>query len=536
MRKLSMLVAAFAASCLSSAVSAATLAVCTEASPDFLNPQFTGSQTSFDVAAQIFNRLVELDRGSSTVSPALAESWSVSPDGTAYTFKLRRGVKWHSNAVFKPSRDFNADDVVFTFDRMRDPAHPFHAVNGTNYQLFQSLGLAKNLKAVERLDDHTVRFVLERPEAALLGALSVEPFSIHSAEYGAAMLKANTPDRVDLQPIGTGPFQLVAYQKDAVVRYRAFPEHWAKAAGLADRTALVDQLVFVITPDPAVRYAKLKAGECHVMRYPNPADIKAMMADKDIDMKQTSAIDYGFLAFNSQKKPFDDKRVREAIASAINRDAILQAVFQGVTGTLANTLVPPNLWGHNPNVKPFVYDPARAKQLLAEAGLAGGFKTVLWALPVTRGYMPNGRRAAELIQADLAAVGIQAEITTFEWGEYLRRARAGEHEIGMFGYIYDYADPGQILTSGWTCAGAVGGNNRTRWCNKEFSDLIDAANRITDQAERTKLYHRIQELFREDVPALTIANSVTFTPTRKEVAGYKPHVFGGQPYFGVDVK
>ena len=272
------------------------------------------------------------------------------------------------------------------------------------------------------------------------------------------------------------------------------------------------------------------------MRYPNPADIKAMMADKDIDMKQTSAIDYGFLAFNSQKKPFDDRRVREAVAAAIDRDVLLQAVFQGVAGTLANTLVPPNLWGHNPNIRPFVHDPARAKQLLAEAGLANGFKTTLWALPVTRGYMPSGRRAAELIQADLAAVGIQAEIVSFEWGEYLRRARAGEHEIGMFGYIYDYADPGQILTSGWTCAGAVSGNNRTRWCNKEFSDLIDQANRITDQSERTKLYHRIQEIFREDVPALTLANSVTFTPTRKEVVNYKPHVFGGQPFFGVELK
>jgi dipeptide transport system substrate-binding protein len=510
--------------------------VCTEASPDYFNPQFTTSQTAFDAAEQVYNRLVELEKGSTNLQPALAEAWTISEDGRVYTFALRKGVKWHSSAVFKPSRDFNADDVIFSFDRMRNPQNPYNAVGGTNYGMFQSLGLDKNIKAIEKLDDYTVRFTLNQPDAPFLGTLTIEPFAILSAEYADAMLKAGKPETVDFSPIGTGPFSYVAYQKDAVIRYRAFPEHWGIATGNPDRMPKVDNLVFAITPDPAVRYAKLRAGECQVMRYPSPADILAMKSDAGLTLHETAANDYGFIAFNQSKKPFDDRKVREALSTAINRQAILDVVFQGVSGRLTNAVVPPGLWGSHDAVTPYVYDPVKAKALLAEAGFKDGFKTTLWALPVTRGYMPNGKRAAELIQADFAKIGVEATIVSYEWGEYLRRARQGDHDIAMLGYIYDYPDPNQILTSGWTCTAAESGANRARWCNKEFSDLIAEAARITDREQRIKLYRRAQEVFREDYAGLLLANSISFTPTSKKVENYKPHVFGGQPYAGVSLK
>ncbi len=162
------------------AASAQTLVVCSEASPDFLNPQFTAQNTAFDVAAQIYERLVATERGGSQIIPSLAESWTISEDGLVYTFKLRRGVKWHEGRAFKPTRDFNADDVMFSFNKMFDDKHPYHAVGGTNYQHFDEI-IRSNLKAIEKVDDYTVRLVLSRPYGPLLSALSVEPMSILSA-------------------------------------------------------------------------------------------------------------------------------------------------------------------------------------------------------------------------------------------------------------------------------------------------------------------------------------------------------------------
>lgn len=513
---------------------AETLVVCTEASPDFLNPQFSNQNTAYDVSSQVYERLVGVERGGSALVPGLAESWSVSDDGLAVTFKLRPGVTWHANRLFTPTRTLNADDVIHSFRRMMDEADPYAKVGGVNYQFFGSV-IQPSLERVERVDDMTVRLVLKRPQAALLGALSVDPMSILSAEYAAAMLKAGTPELTASMPIGTGPFAMTSYQKDQAIRFRAFPGHWAKAAGLADRSAAVSDLVFVITPDASVRYAKVRAGECHIARYPSPGDLPALRADPNLDLLSGTIADMSFLAFNQEKKPFDDRRVREALVYATNIPAIIDAVYLG-TGRQTASQVPPTLWSHHEGLAPRPYDPARAKALLAEAGFPNGLKTTLWAIPVVRAYMPNGRRAAELIQADWAKVGVEAQIVSYEWGEYLKRAREGQHEIAMLGYTWDYPDPSQILTSGWSCDAAKTGNNRARWCNREYSDLLARANSITDVAERTRLYRRMQEIFQEDVGGLLFANAQAFTPVRKNVVGYKIHFFGGQSFTGVSLK
>lgn len=512
---------------------AQALVVCSEASPDFLNPQFSGQNTAYDVAAQLYDRLVATERGGSQVIPSLAESWAISDDGLSYTFKLRKGVKWHANKSFTPTRELNADDVLFSFNRMFSEAHPYYKVGGSNYAFFNEI-IRPSLKAIEKVDDMTVRIVLSKPNSPLLSALSVEPMSIMSAEYADAMTKANTQEQVNQAPIGTGPFSLVAYQKDAAVRFKAVPDHWTKALGDRNRMALVSDLIFVITSDASVRYAKVKSGECHIARYPNPGDLPAMRADANLTLLQGSIADMSFLAFNQQKKPFEDKRVREALVYATNIPAIIDAVYQG-TGKQTASLIPPSLWSHNDTLKPRPYDPAKAKALLAEAGYPDGFKTELWAIPVVRAYMPNGRRAAEMIQADWAKVGVQATIQSYEWGEYLKRGRAGDHQVGMFGYTWDYPDPSQILLSGWTCDGVKSGANRARWCNQEFSDLLARSTVISDQAERTKLFLRMQEIFQEDVGGLLFANAQAFTPVRKEVKDYKIHFFGGQPFVGVSL-
>jgi dipeptide transport system substrate-binding protein len=507
---------------------AKTLVYCSEGSPEGFNPELYTSGTTFDASSRaIFNRLVEFERGTTKIVPALAESWDVSDDGLEYTFHLRPGVKFHSTKNFAPTRDFNADDVVFSFERQLAPEHPFHNVSGGNYVYFDSMDMQNLLKSVEKVDDMTVKFVLNHPEAPFIANLAMDFASILSAEYAQAMMDAGTPEKVDLEPVGTGPFQLVDYQTDAVIRYKANPDYWAGPAK-------IDNLIFAITPDAAVRYQKLKANECQVMPYPNPADIEAMKADADISVLEQEGLNVGYLAFNTQKEPFTDKRVRQALNMATNKQAILDVVFQGA-GKIAKNPIPPTIWSYNDAVKDYPYDPDAAKKLLEEAGYGKGFKTNIWAMPVQRPYNPNARRMAELIQADWAKVGVQADIVTYEWGEYLKRSRQGEHDTVLLGWTGDNGDPDNFLYVLLSCAATDSGSNRARWCYKPFDDLLEQAKRTSDVAKRTELYEQAQVIFKEEAPWITIAHSVVFMPVRKEVVDYKIDPFGGHIFYGVDL-
>ena len=507
---------------------AKTLVYCSEGSPEGFNPSLYTAGTTFDASSrQIFNRLVEFERGATKIVPGLAETWKVSADGLEYTFNLRKGVKFHTTKGFKPTRDFNADDVVFSFERQRDPNHPYNKISGGQYEYFASMDMPNLLKAVEKVDDMTVKFVLNQPEAPFLANMGMDFASIMSAEQADAMMKAGTPDMVDQEPSGTGPFQLVAYQKDSQIRFKANPDYWAGKAA-------IDDLIFAITPDASVRYQKLKANECQVMPYPNPADVEAMKKDSDITMLEQEGLNVGYLAFNTEKAPFTDKRVRQALSMAVNKQAIIDVVFQGA-GKAAKNPIPPTIWSYNDAVKDYSYDVEKAKALLAEAGVKG-LKTNIWAMPVQRPYNPNAKRMAELIQADWAKVGVEAEIVSFEWGEYLKRSKLGEHDTVLLGWTGDNGDPDNFLYVLLGCEAAKDSANRARWCHKPFDDLLVAAKRTADVAERTKLYEQAQVVFKEEAPWITIAHSVVFMPVRKEVTGYKIDPFGGHIFYGVDIK
>ena len=504
-----------------------TLVFCSEGSPEGFNPQLFTAGTTFDASSrQVYDGLVQFERGTTNIMPGLAESWTVSDDGLVYTFNLRKGVKFHSSKGFTPSRDFNADDVVFSFERQWKPDNPYHKVSGGTYEYFNGMSMPDLLKQIEKVDDYTVRFHLNRPEAPFIANLGMDFASILSAEYADAMLAAGTPETVDLEPIGTGPFQFAAYQKDAVIRYQAFEDYWQGKPA-------IDKLVFSITPDASVRYAKLKAGECHVMPYPNPADLEAMADEAELNLMQQEGLNVGYLAFNVEKKPFDSREVRQALNMAINKEAIIEAVFQGA-GTVAKNPIPPTIWSYNEATEDYPYDPEKAKQMLTDAGYPDGFETNIWAMPVQRPYNPNARRMAEMIQADWAKVGVKADIVTYEWGEYLKRSKDGEHDTVLLGWTGDNGDPDNFLAVLLGCDG-VGGSNRARWCHQPFEDLIQQAKVVSDQGERTKLYEQAQLVFKEEAPWVTVAHSVVFKPIRKEVIDFRIDPFGGHPFYGVDL-
>src|SRR5690606_8296758 len=280
-----------------------TYVYCSEGSPEGFNAAFFTAGTTNDATHPVFDRLVEFKAGTTETVPGLAESWDVSEDGKIYTFHLRKGVKFHSSKLFKPSRDFNADDVLFSFLRQKDANHPYHKVSNGAYQYFEGMGMGKLIDRIEKVDDHTVRFVLNRPEAPFIANLGMDFASIQSAEYADAMMKAGTPTKVDTDPIGTGPFEFVTYQKDARILYKAFKDYWGDQPK-------VDRLVFAITPDASVRYAKLQKNECQSMPYPNPADLDSMRKDQNVQLLEQAGLNVGYLSFNTEKKPFTDVRVR----------------------------------------------------------------------------------------------------------------------------------------------------------------------------------------------------------------------------------
>ena len=514
-------------SCAGAAFAAKTLVYCSEGSPEGFNPQYYTTGTTFDaVSVPMFNRLVEFDTGTTNIVPGLAESWVAAADGLSYTFKLRKGVKFHSSAKFTPSRDFNADDVLFSYNRMADPSIA-KTTPGTTYAYFDDMDMKNIVDRVEKVDAMTVKFVLKKPEAPFMANMAMDFASILSVEYFDKMKAAGTPDVGDREPIGTGPFSFVSYQKDAVVRYKANDTYWGGRPK-------IDNLVFAITTDASVRYAKLKTNECQVMAFPKPADVALMKNDANINLVSQQGLNVGYIAFNVEKKPFDNKLVRQALNMAVNKKAILETVFQGA-GQVAKNPIPPTLWSYNDKVVDYAYDPVKAKALLAQAGYPNGTEIELWYLPVTRPYNPDGKRMAELIQSDWEKIGVKAKLITYEWGEYRKRSKTGEQPSIMFGWSGDNGDPDNFFVPLLGCSAVKGGGNLARWCNKDFEDLVQKAKGLTQQADRAALYEKAQVIAKDEAPWITIAHSVRFDPIRKEVIGYKMDAASRHIFNKVDI-
>ena len=510
-----------------SAASAQSLVYCSEGSPEGFDPALYTAGTTFDASSHpIYNRLTEFKVGTTEVLPGLAESWTVSEDGKAITFNLRKGVKFHSNANFTPTRDFNADDVIFSFDRQGNPDNAYNQVSGGTWEYYTGMSMPELVSSIEKVDDYTVKFNLTRPEAPFIANMAMDFASIVSKEYGDAMMAAGTPEMVNQAPIGTGPFSFQAYQKDAVIRYLRNDAYWGDAAK-------VQSLIFAITPDASVRYQKVKAGECHVMAYPTPADVQAMKDDSDIVVMEQEGLNVGYLAYNTKVAPYDNPKVRKALNMAIDKQAIIDVVFQG-SGQIAKNPIPPTMWSYNDAIVDDPYDPEAAKKMLADEGVSD-LNLKIWAMPVQRPYNPNARRMAELMQEDFSKIGVTVEIVSYEWGEYLDRSKAEDRDGAvLLGWTGDNGDPDNFLAVLLGCDG-VGASNRAQWCNEDFDKAINEAKVLPTQAERARLYEKAQVIFKEQAPWATIAHSVVYMTMRPEVEGYVVHPLGGHIFNQVGV-
>lgn len=520
--------ALLSASMMSGIAGAKTLVYCSEGSPEGFDPGLYTSGTTFDaVSRPVYNRLVEFKPGSTEIQPGLAESWSISDDGLQYTFKLRPDVKFQTTDFFTPARTMNADDVIFSFARQLKTDDPWYSyVAGASWEYLAGMGLPDLIASIDKVDDMTVRFVLKRKEAPFLANLGMDFASVLSKEYADKLQADGKMNQMNLMPLGTGPFSFVNYQQDAVIRYKANPDYW-------NGKQKIDNLVFAITTDASVRMQKLQAGECQIYPYPNAADVAALKADTNLTVTEREGLNVGYLAYNTTQAPFDRPEVRRALNMAINKQAIVDMVFQGAA-TVAKNPIPPTMWSYDDATKDDVYDPEAAKKALDEAGIKD-LSMKIWAMPVARPYMLNARRAAELMQADLEKVGVKVEIVSYEWAEYLKRARDPNHDGAVIaGWTGDNGDPDNFLHTLLGCD-AVGGNNIGAWCDKEFNDLVVKAKEAESQDERSKLYQEAQAVFKKQAPWVTIDHSLVIVPMSNKVIGYVMSPLGTHSFEGLDI-
>ena len=508
---------------------AATLSVCTEASPDGFDVVQYNSLTTTNASADVLmNRLVDFDADGGKLVPSLASKWDVSADGLIYTFTLRPDVQFHRTDYFKPSRPLEADDVLFSFQRMLDANHPWHHTAASGYPHAQSMQWPELIKAVEKVDAHQVRITLNKPDATFLATLSMGFASIYSAEYADQLLKAGSQEKLNSQPIGTGPFVLKRFQKDAAVRYVANADYFAGKPK-------VDAMVFAITPDANVRLQKLRRGECHIALSPKPMDVQAAAQDANLATVKTAAFMTAFVGINSQHPPLDKPAVRQAINLAFDKASYLKAVFEN-SAEPASGPYPPNTWSYASDLPGYAHDPQKARDLLKQAGLGDGFSTTIWTRPSGSVLNPNPSLGAQLLQADLAEIGIKVQIRVIEWGELIRRAKAGEHDLLFMGWAGDNGDPDNFLTPQFTCASVESGLNFARYCDAKLDTLIADGKTLSDQAKRSALYKDAQAIIHEQALWLPLAHPTAYALIRKGVEGYSVSPFGRQDFSKVSLQ
>jgi len=489
-----------------------------------LDPADVTDGESIQRMDNIFEGLVEYEAGSVLIQPCLATSWEASADGTEIVFHLRKGVKFHDGT------DFNADAVVFSFARQYDTTHPYHQYGEWSYWGW----MFGDVDRMEKIDDYTVKLVLKSTNASIMTSLAMFTVNIvsptNAEKYKGDAFK---------NPCGTGPFKFVEWVKDDHITLEANENYWRERAKL-------DKLIFKVIPDPSARLMALEVGEVQGIEYPNPADLDRIKANKDLVFMSKAGMTIGYMAMNTgygyidankngvrdiadeplvktpgYYEPLTKKKVRQAINMAIDKQSIVDNIYMG-TAIKATNGMPPFMLGYNDAIDDYPYDPAKAKQLLTEAGYPDGFEVTLHVMPVSRPYMFDPPKIGEAIQSYLAAVGITVKFYQVDWGTYLQETEAGKHQMCLLGWTGDNGDPDNfmnVLYGANVCSIGTAGNYAF-YNNEENQELLSAALKTYDTEKRAEYYKKSQEMIHEDAGYVYLAHSTQNLVFRTNVKGY----------------
>lgn len=497
---------------------------CAEGSPETFNPQLVTSGTTIDATSnQLYNKLLTFKNNEDKLSPALAKSWQVSHGGTKVTFHLRQNVTFHHTDYFTPSRFLNADDVIFSFQRVLDPDHTYHLVSGGNYPYFKKSGLSDLVKRVEKVDDYTVRFHLFHADSTFLANLATDSVVILSAEYAKQLTKQKAESNIDTHPIGTGPFKLKEYRVGSLIRFYRHEKYWQEPAQ-------IEQLVFDITPSNTGRLTKLLAKECDVVAY--PIAHKKITEHEDLSLETVTKLNINYLGFNVNQPPFNNKLVRQAISHAINKETLLDAAYQG-KAEIANSLLPKTSWAYNESTPKHEYNSALAKKLLDFAGYSDGFEMNLWAIPVHTSYNSHSMTMAKLIQSDLSKINIKVNITSYDRSIFVARLKQADHQSYLLDWSAEHSDPDNFFNPMLSCLAVDAGSNATFWCNSEYDAMIKKALQTTNIKQRKKYYAQAMSILTQEIPLIPLAHSKRYQARVNNVKGKILAPFGGINFYKV---
>jgi len=486
-----------------------------------LDPAIVTDGMSLNVSRVTMEGLTQYALGSFEIEPCLATSWTVSPDGKTWRFKLRHGVR------FQDGTPFNADAVKFNFDRWRLRDNPWHKLlqGNSEYSYYESQfgGFPGAITDVTVVAPDEVEFRLSKSVAPMLANLAMPAFSISSP---TAMKKEG--EDYFRQPIGTGPYTVAEWVKDDHITLTAFPGYWGAKAKIP--TVILRDI-----PDASTSMLALQKGDIDGWEYPRPDDVPTLTDDHNLTIYHQPPNNLLYIAINTQRPPFDNVLVRRAINEAIDANAIVKNFFDP-SAKVATDFLPLAVWPH-PNQTSYDYNPAAARRLLAQAGFPHGFSTTLWYMTLPRPYVSEPQRVAEAIQADLRAVGINATLQGFEWGPYLDKTQRGDHSLALAGWTGDNGDPDNFLYALLDKDSAIppGAQNVCFWKDEDFHRLMIAAQQTVDRSQRAKYYLQALQIVHDQAPTVPLVHTAPPIVFKRSVLGYIPNPDNSEPFQSMSI-
>ncbi len=476
------------------------------ADPRGLDPAFVDDGESAKVMCNIYEGLVAYGDDNTEIKPCLAESWDISQDGKEYTFHLKTGVKFHDGT------DFNADAVVKSVQRQLPP-------NVTEDMPYASFTFA-GVKSVEAVDTNTVKFTLDAPNTPFLANLAM---TLAAPIVSPTALEKNNGN-LNEHPVGTGPFKFVSWEKGEKVTIEKNNEYWGEKPKL-------DKVVIKITKENSVRASELMTGSIDAMDGLDPNDVDKLK-EKNMTIFSKPGMNINYMAFNCDRAPFNDPKLREAISYAIDRNELVKYLYQGYADP-AKTMLPDFIAGYKANVAAYEYNPEKAKEMLKELGQENlQIKMITYSNP--RPYNSvGGQKLAESIQNYLSKVGITATIDVYQWTEYKEKTKQGEGDIKFYGWNGDNGDADNFMSL-LDSKEITSSLNIARYSNPDVDALLAKGKSIVNGDARNAIYGDLQDIAAKDAPWVPISYSKQMAASSPKIKNFSIHPTGSAFFKNVE--
>jgi peptide/nickel transport system substrate-binding protein len=512
------------------------------ADPTYLDPAIVSDGESFRIARQIFDTLVQLAPGTTRLQPALATRWSPSRDGKAWTFTLRRGVRFHDGTAF------NAAAVCANFNRWYNWTGPFQDASASYYYrqlfggfrrneasgvgapLYRSCRAAGRYVAIIRLNRRSGPFIpsLVLPAFAMQSPTAMQRYGANQGQLASGTFRP-TGTYAFQHPTGTGPWKFDSWtigQRVVLVRNERY---WGKKPQLA-------RIIVRPISNNTARLQALQTGEVNGYDLVAPQDMPTIRGNRNLRLIDRPPFNVAYVTINRAKAPMNNVLVRRAVAHGLDRQGVVNS-FYANRAVVAHGFLPPTIPGYNPNVTKYPFNPERSKQLLRQAGLSLPVKIdFYWPTNVSRPYMPSPNLNAAAFRASLERSGFEVRFVSEPWRpEYVAHVNEGSAgHLNIIGWTGDYADADNFLGTFFQSANPQFGLTR-QGAHGVIAKLLDRAEAETRAARRVALYKQIAKLVSDFVPAVPYAHSRPGVGVQRRVAGYKASPVGTESFYGVTI-